>query len=519
MTPADTTGQASRRAWHPLLFAVYPVLFLWSQNLGEADSADVLPLVALALIGTAIPFAILGLLLHDARRAALVVTPIVVGLLMYGHVANLLAPAHVRGLIQQAGWVGLVGLGIVAGLRLGEARLRQVTAGLDRLSAVLVIVVLVVIVPSQVAAATMARPPAPPPPSDGAGPERPLRDVYYLVLDRYGSDRALSLRFGVENDLTSWLTGRGFRVLPDSHSNYVKTSLSMASTLNMTHLTDLAARMGKDSDDHAPLFAMLKASRVVQQFKALGYRYLHIGSYYSPTRSDPAADSNLYVGGPSDFGAMLYDTSAFPPLLQRLRFSQGEAIYERAYANGLFGWQALDSVRDASAPKLVFGHFLLPHTPYVFSADGQFLDSTAGKGQGESDRFAGQLAWTNDRLKAWIDSLLALPEERRPIIILQADEGPYPRPYQRDTVHYDWSTATPAELQIKFGILNAWFVPGGVDPGLYDSMTSVNTFPVLFSGYFGLDAPRLEDREYTSAGKFRPYDLSEITDRLDEAAP
>ena len=57
-------------------------------------------------------------------------------------------------------------------------------------------------------------------------------------------------------------------------------------------------------------------------------------------------------------------------------------------------------------------------------------------------------------------------------------------------------------------------MPGGVDPGLYDSMTSVNTFPTLFSGYFGLDMPRLEDREFTSAGKNRPYDLTEITERL-----
>ena len=45
-------------------------------------------------------------------------------------------------------------------------------------------------------------------------------------------------------------------------------------------------------------------------------------------------------------------------------------------------------------------------------------------------------------------------------------------------------------------------------------MTSVNTFPLLFSGYFGLNVPRLPDREYTSKGMGRPYDLTDITDRL-----
>ena len=136
--------------------------------------------------------------------------------------------------------------------------------------------------------------------------------MYYLVLDRYGSDSALSLRFGVDNDLTPWLSDHGFRVLPDSHANYVKTSMSLASTLNMTHLIDLAARMGADSEDHGPVFRMLQDSAVARQFKALGYHYLHVGSCYGETRTDSAADRNLYVGGPSDFGATLYDTSALP---------------------------------------------------------------------------------------------------------------------------------------------------------------------------------------------------------------
>jgi hypothetical protein len=439
---------------------------------------------------------------------------------MYGHVAELVRPLHVRPVLQLAGWAGLVALGVVAALFLREPLLRRLNGFLNGISAILVLVLLVMIVPAEVTAAAATPSPAPQAGPTGSGsPRGPLRDVYYLVLDRYGSDRALSLRFGVDNDLTPWLSDHGFRVLPDSHANYVKTSLSMASTLNMTHLLDLAARMGQGSDDHQPLFAMLQDSRVVQQFKALGYRYLHLGTYYGPTRSDVAADRNLYVNGPSDFGAALYDISVVPEVLDRLHLASGKPIFRRAYENGLYGWKALASIHDEPGPKLVMGHFLLPHPPYVFTADGRYLDPEAGAKVAESERFAGQLTWTNDQLKAWIESLLALPEDRQPIIILQADEGPYPLPYQADTVNYDWSTASASELQQKFGILNAWYVPGGIDPGLYDSMTSVNTFPVLFSGYFGLDVPRLEDREYTSAGKFRPYDLTEITDRLDAWSP
>ena len=128
MAPAVTTPEprpASRRerwvAWHPLLFAAYPVLFLWSQNLGEARANDVLPLLVMIVAAAAVALAILTLVFRDARRAALIVTPAVVGLLMYGHVANVVGPAHLRSLVQQAGWALLVVLGLVAALRLGEA--------------------------------------------------------------------------------------------------------------------------------------------------------------------------------------------------------------------------------------------------------------------------------------------------------------------------------------------------------------------------------------------------------------
>ena len=514
-------GRARWLAWYPLLFAAYPILFLWSQNLGETNAADVLPLLVMSVGITAVVLAVLTLIFRDGRRAALVVAPLVIGLLMYGHLWNLLHPLGVRNIIQQAGWVALAALGLFAAIRLGESRLTRITRILDGVAAVLVLVTLVMIVPAQIASATEASPqPEAGPVTATGAPTRPLRDVYYLVLDRYGSDRAIDLRFGVKNDLTPWLAEHGFKVLSDSHANYVKTSLSMASTLSMSQLTDLAAKMGPDSPDHAPVFAMLQDSRVVQQFKALGYQYLHIGSYFAATRTDTAADHNYYLGGPSDFGAALYDASAAPALLKRLRITRGtDPVFERHHQTGIFDFKALNSVRDAKGPKFVFGHFLLPHPPYSFRADGTFRDAPEAKSIPEPKLFAEQLAWTNGQLKSWLESVLALPADQQPIIILQADEGPYTIPYNTNTVSYDWSTATPEELQIKYGILNAWYVPGGTDIGLTDSQTSVNTFPTLFSGYFGLNVPKLPDREYTSAGKNRPYDLTDITDRLDSWKP
>ena len=516
-TAAPPSRRARAFALYPFLFAAYPVLFLWSQNLGEANAGDVLPVLVVVLAATAVAMAILTLLFRDARRAALVVTPIVVAILVYGHVATLLKPVHLRPLIQQAGWVLLVVLGIAAAIRLREPLLRRATGILNGVGLVLVIVALIVIVPFQASAAFSAR--IEPTTATVPGvPDRPLRDVYYVILDRYGSDDALSLRYGIDNDLTPWLAEHGFRVLPDSRANYVRTTMSVASTLNMTHLTDLATRLGADSGGYGPLYDMLQDSRIAKQFKALGYGYTHIGSYFSPTRSDAGADRDLYLGGPSDFAATLFDTSVLPRVFRALHIG-GLTRPERAYANNVFSFEALDSVRDDPGPKFVFAHLLLPHPPYVVSRDGKFRDATAAAQLSDEEQFGDQLAWTNEHLRAWIESLQALPEDRRPIVILQADEGPYPRAYGANPKTYDWADASPRDLLIKYGILNAWYLPDGTDPGLYDSMTSVNTFPTLFSGYFGLDVPRLEDRSYTSARPGRPYDLTDVTDRIPGTSP
>ena len=505
-------------ALYPFLFATYSVLFLWSQNLGETNAGDVFPVLALVLGVTALAMAVLTLVFRDARRAALIVAPIAVAILFYGHAATLVKPFHVRPPLQQIGWALLVVLGIVAAIRLREPRVRRTTWILDRVSAVLVVVALVLVVPFQVQSALSTRTVTATPTVPGIA-ERPLRDVYYLILDRYGSDGALKDRFGVDNDLLPWLADHGFRVLGNSHANYVKTTMSLASTLNMTHLDKLASSVGVDSSDHEPIYDMLHDPLVTRQFKSLGYEYTHVGGWFGPTRTDPGADRNLYEKGMSDFAAAFLEETAIPAALKRVHlFKEITANPQRVYANGLYGWQALASLRDAPGPKFVFAHILMPHPPYVFGENGEYLGP--GKvGERYEDRFAGQLKWTNTELKRFIEGVQSLPEDQRPIVIVQGDEGPYPVPYRRNQRGFQWSTATDDDLRIKYGILNAWYLPDGSDIGLTDTMTSVNTFPTLFSNYFGIEVPRLPDRIFTSEIWDRPYDMVDVTDRITGNAP
>jgi hypothetical protein len=501
-------------AIHPLLFAAYPVLFLWSQNLGEADPADVvLPLVILVVSAGALTW-LLGRLLGDVRRGALIVTPLAIGFLMYGHVGSYVSEFGIGALLQQAGWTGLVVLAGIAAVRLDIAHVARLDRFLTRLAAVLTVVTLVLIVPFQ-ASALAGRGSTETFPTHGTTTSAPKRDVYWLVFDRYGSDRSLDMLYGIENDLTPWLREQGFTVLDDSHANYVRTALSVMTTLNITHLADVDGLPGPDSSDLQPVYDLTQDSLVARQFKDLGYRYYHIGSWWAGTRSDRGADVSMNVGGFSDFTDALLDESALPALLRRL--GVGTSVVDRRsrhYTYNEYGLSALAGLRDEPGPKFVFGHVLLPHRPYVYDRDGHFMTVEEQAGMSTAETFDRQLDYTNTRLREILGGLLALPEEERPIIILQADEGPYPNNYNATRDSYPWASATPEELEIKFGILNAWYMPGGEDLGLDPRMTSINTFPVLFDRYFGLDYATLPDRVYTSTSWVLPYGLTDITDRL-----
>jgi len=497
---------------HPLLFAGYPVLFLWSQNVAELSPGEVVPPFIVVVVVTTLATAAVGFLLSDRRRAALIVTPVVLGALLYGHIASVTGVSEE---IRQASWLGVVVLGAIGAVRLGSRRLADIDTALLRLGIVALAVPLVMIVPVEIEDALVR-------PASARATERtaqtatdaPKRDVYWIVLDRYGSDRSFQLRFGATNTFTPWLRERGFAVLDDSHANYVATSLSMATTLNMAHLEELTGLVGSGSSSYTPVYARLQAPSVVEQFKVLGYRYLHLGSWWNPTRTDVAADVNYNADPQPEIVSLLVEYSVAPRVAETFDL-EGVAPSESAkhLKHNRYALDTLDDLRDEPGPKFVLAHILLPHPPYVFDRDGRYIPVEEAATLDETDAWQRQLDYTNLRLRAFVEGLLALPEADRPIIILQADEGPWTEPYAADKVNYDWQTASPEELEMKFGILNAWYVPGA-DLGLDPAMTAINTFPVLFDRYFGLDQTLLADRVTASAGWQRPYQLTDVTERL-----
>ena len=499
------------RGTHPIIFAVYPILFLWSQNVGEAGPADVGDVLAATfLAGTAVT-GLAWLAFQDRARGALFVAPVILGFLIYGHVANF-------GLAQQAhhaAWLSITVVALIAALKLPDRWIDRIDRGLRVVAVALVAIALAAILPTEIEEATTPRIVVAAGRTLPGETAAPKRDVYWLVYDRYGSDRSFEVGYGVENDLTPWLEEQGFDVLKASHANYVGTSLSLATTVNMTPLDELTRSVPQSSGSYQPVYRALQDSLVVRQFQALGYRYLHLGSWWNPTRTDSAADRNYNADGVSDFTSAVVEESLVPILAEAFLPEELPPTESAKHLkHNTWALNVLDRLPRESGPKFVFAHVLLPHPPYVFDRDGRYVPPAEAATIREVDAWHRQLDYTNSRLREFISGLLAKPESEQPIIILQADEGPWPERYGINKYGFDWAAASDREVEMKFGIMNAWYVPGGTDAlGLREDQTAINTFPVLFDRYYGLDYPMLPDRVFASSWG-RPYQSIEVTERL-----
>jgi hypothetical protein len=524
-------GDAAARRWgqwiavpvHPVLIAAYPILYLWATNRGEVQEREVIgPLVIAVGVTLLVVAGLVGVGVARAR-AALIGSLVAAEVLLFGHVTDALAPLRISETRLLLGWLAI---GVIAGVLVLRVRRdpRTLTILLNLVSAVLVANSVIAIAADEVA--EIARGDQPPAPAQTAMVQTAasrspatsatgLRDVYLIVVEDYGSPRTLSQYLDVHDDgFFDWLTRSGFTVLPSTTSNYGRTPLSMASLLNMTYLDQVAAAQGPDSASYAPVNAMVDHSAVAAFFKDRGYLIAQLGSQYYLTAHSSVADVNPVFGRTSDFQTVLYQSTILPAIAGRLGFE--DAFTERKVNDEAYRWElaTFPSLRDLAGPKYVLTHLFLPHHPWIVDDDGDYISAAEDKKRTPAERYDAQWAEVDRQVRAMIEPLLQGPEATHPIIILTTDEGPNPEGMATIDGDLDWSHATDAQLDQKFGIFAAYYLPGVDSSSLNPTMSSVNAFRFVFDRYFDAGLGLLPDKSWIHQDKHHPYVLTDITDRL-----
>ncbi len=503
----------SRLPLHPLLLAAFAILSVYAGNLTEVLPVDLggpLGPLGRSVLGAAAVLGVCSLLLRDWRRGAIVATALVAAYAFFGHLAPTMLDIGVPEIVQMAAWALLVVMAIVFAIR-ARGALTTATLTLNVFTLLLIGLSLLTIVPYESSRVIASGPTSPESSVPITATKVPNRDIYLIVLDRYGSQWSLEHRFGItDNDLPGWLADQGFQVVPGARANYRATDFSLSSMLSMRMLDDLTTTVGTESDDRTPARDRLVRPEVGAFLKDNGYRYYQLGSWYGPTQTNQLADEVLSWGEDTEFEAVLRESTILPAVDRLLGTSGGEGdeFRDGARARALFQFRQLQRLASVPGRKFVFAHILLPHPPYVFDANGDAVLKATAEQLPESELYANQLAFANKQVKETISTLLAGPDETDPIIVVMGDEGPFL------CRNVDCVDPTNTRLGIRFGVLGAYYLPGQPADFFPADHTSVNTFRGILSAYFGADLPALPDRSFDWPDNDHLYDFQDITDRL-----
>jgi hypothetical protein len=331
------------------------------------------------------------------------------------------------------------------------------------------------------------------------------RDVYYIILDGYARDDTLQSQFGFDNSyFLEALDDLGFYIATCSRSNYTRTRLSLATSLNMAYLDTLGVSSVKTTQYSQEL---VRHSQVRHIFEKLGYKTIAFETNYYWTEW---VDADMFLSRKetnfhrledliensllNDFELTFLRTTAartyfdLSDTMLRKLFPESklttEAIAFRNtprtahYNRTSFLLDTLPEIPQYQFPKFVFAHIVSPHHPYIFGPNGEFLPEEP---EDERRAYRGQVEFLNSRLIDVLSELIA-NSEPSPIIILQADHGP---PILR------------RELD-DLKILNAYHFPNGGSSYLYRNISPVNSFRLLFDIYYGTDLGTLPDINHYS---------------------
>ena len=484
---------------------MWPIALLWGANWHLVPLSQVAPITGWIAAMTAVLWLLLRPLARSWVRAAIAVTVTATAL-------------QLLGLSPLAAWLNIsLGLmlsaaAVLVARRAPDRVIDMATFSLNIAGATVVLVALVPVFLSAIRAPDAPRIEAP---ELAATTVRAERDILYVIPDRFGRADVLRDRFDWDQEpfLTA-LEERGFQIAARSAANYPKTVHSLASAWSLGYLHEAVEHVPAAAQaDLRLLYPLLNDHHLGSIAKDLGYEYLHLGSWWTPTAGATKADAILTARGPSQFADVHIDRTLLPDLLEVLPGTQASDENDRARRHALHGLDTLRrlaAIDDRPSPRFVLAHLLLPHEPYVFEPDGSPVPPELASTRAREENYRRQLAFTEQALLDVIDAWLAQPVDDQPIIVLQADEGPHPVGLYGDPAGFRWVDAAADEQREKLAIITALHLPGEAI-AVPDTLSPVNTFRLIFDAYNRTGLGQLPERSYVYAGERELYRFTDVT--------
>jgi hypothetical protein len=489
----DRLKKIFKTPWYFVVFAAYPVLALLSYNILEVRYSAGIRALLVSILVAIVFFLLLRLIYRSRHRAAFAIAALTLLFYSYGHIYDLIS--RQRDVPNLAAWMIGVWLILSALALIWVARCRirfkKAVVGLNLVSLCLVLVALVQVI-------WWSAPKRSGRPVDDHAPLQALNvpagktlpDIYYIIPDSFGRSDVLLKAFKYDNSaFIQSLQEMGFYVAGCSQSNYNRTDISLASSLNLDYLQNLDDSFQPGRKGLGTLRASIDQSTVRYELESVGYRTVAFATGFAWSE---ITDAEVYLA-PSEAWT---EMNSFETLL--IRTTPARHFEDLGWFNfdQIDGWHyrqrtrlilnSMDELAHMPGPKFVFIHILSPHPLFVFGSDGSFTDPAAFLNEHRAytavsyERgYVNGAEYISGQLVTNLSTLLS-ESSTPPVIILQGDHAPWMQ--------------TGSD---QFKILNAYYLPGYNDL-LYPTISPVNTFRLVLDAYLGAKYPLLNDISYDS---------------------
>ncbi len=501
--------------WHSpfylIFFALYPVFTLWANNIRFVPGSDTVRSIIVSLLLISLVFILFGLVTRDWNKAAILAVIYHGFFFVYGHIHTRISGWMIGNLNigrQRYFMIFVLSFLLLITIIILRAKFnpKSIFLPLNIISMALLVLPIYSIITYQKQASQIVTNdysqaqnhrnyavPVLKQPALGYWP-----DVYYIILDSYTRADVLEECFGYNNQpFLERLTERGFYVATNSQTNFTITDLSMAASLNMEYPQNLGTSKS-DAADEFLLEEWVKNNTVRESFKKAGYRIIGFETGYGISEwknADRYFSSNSSSSLINPYESMLLSTTMMKLVYDTrlLLFSSVRMALDTTYmqhrSRMLNIMDNLDSMAGKDSPKFVFAHLLAPHSPFVFGKNGEFVirnspftlndDPESKDAYAYKDGYVKQVEYLNQRMIEMVDHILN-ESENPPIIIIQGDHG------ASRFVTSKWGRSY---------ILNAYYLPSGKG-NLYETISPVNSFRIIFSDLFGVPLEKLSDEAF-----------------------
>lgn len=471
---------------HPILFAFFPIIFIFSNNMSFLNFDDFL-YPSLLFIGiTIVSWYVLKLIFKNTKKSSIVLSLSIILFFSYGHIQKTLLES---GFDIENKFLMPIFLLILVFITILIIRKNSNFSNWTKIINSIAFTVVIVSAINFVNIDDFDS-------STSITFEENLfseyenpPNVFYIILDAYGGQQALKEFYDFDNSkFLDELRERNFSTVKNSRSNYVETYLSLPSSLNMRYLESYEKNeLGTNLE---LTYNMIPDNQVMKNFEMMNYQIATVSSGWGTTRNFEISDIN-YCG---TFNMM--DNSQI--LISILDNSILKSFYAKFFIDNrqeqvLCQFDRIPKIIDDSDGSFfLFAHLLVPHKPYYFGPNGESLNPDSIELGGFEKRnfdYIKQLQFVNKKTLELIDKIIENSKEP-PIIIIQSDHG---SEFPQDATDLQ-------KMNEKMHNFNAYYLPDGGESILYDDVTAVNSFRLIFNYYFNGHYEILDDTSYWSDG-------------------